>query len=106
MSARYQVRRFLNTPAHGGGAYIYAYVADTSRSKEEDPWIDVFLQISDCSRQISLDFSLDDVRSRRSSLRKARMLAQILTEFADALEAEADVVAKRTKPQRKVVAVS
>ena len=98
---RLNVRRFLNRRNHHAGAYIIARVRDTSLSTERDRWSDVILDIADCGRVISLDFPLDTAAERSNSIEKARLLAGVLTRFAEALEAEAEVWASTQRERRK-----
>ncbi|MEX1046422.1 MAG: hypothetical protein WD757_03180 [Actinomycetota bacterium] len=95
MALRYSVRRFLNLAGHNGGAYVLAYVENTSGSTDPDDHAYSRLEIADCSERISLYFCLDEARDRRNSVRKARMLADVLDQFARAIEEEAALSANR-----------
>jgi hypothetical protein len=96
--ARVDVRRFLNLPGFHGGAYVVAYVEDTSgreitkfdpfgyeggRYVNLQPWI--ILEIADCSNRISLEFEVD------SEL----VLAGALAEFRAGLVEEACLFSDR-----------
>ncbi|MGH8985557.1 MAG: hypothetical protein ACRDY6_16990 [Acidimicrobiia bacterium] len=93
---RFYARRFLNSPGHHAGAYVLAVVEQT-RSDDADPYPEIFFELADCSRHVALDFPLTTASSRRNSVRKARLLADAATRFADALEAEADAIAERRR---------
>lgn len=78
-----------------------AQVSDTSGDRGSYVESSVALTIGDCSRTVSLDFPMYRRPERRNSVRKARLLAGLLTEFATALEAEAEVADRRHALQRK-----
>ena len=93
---RYYVRKFLNRQHHHAGAYVLAEVPRT-RAKGDPadlPWS--ILEISDCSRRVSLDFPLD-ARERANSVRKAYLLAEVVRRFADALAEEARLADERQR---------
>jgi hypothetical protein len=100
VSNRFYVRRFLNQPGHHGGGYLLASVEDTSRADdpEAESWIE--FELADCSRRISLEFPLRTRRDRRNSLRKARLLADVVSRFVAALEQEADLAERRERSRR------
>jgi hypothetical protein len=97
MPNRYYTRKFLNLPGEHAGAYVLAEVTATSRDDSEHDHADCTLLLADCSRQVSFDFPLWSVADRRNSVRKARILADALARFADALEVEADLSAYRLR---------
>ena len=81
--ARVDVRRFLNLPGFDGGAYVVAYVEDTSAREitKRDPFgyegrryvnpqPRIILEIADCSERISLEFELDSELDVENSLHK------------------------------------
>ena len=93
--ARVSERWFLNLPGFHGGAYVIAYVEDTSdralfrvrncadgcaqcRVNFEPRTI---LEISDCSDQIRLEFDLDSDAGRANSLHKLDTLISALQAF-------------------------
>jgi hypothetical protein len=109
MAARLYVRRFLNLPEHHAGAYLLAEVEETSPDDDADTIADATLVLTDCTRQISLDFPLWSAHDRRNSIHKARLLAREFTRFADALETEARLIDQRqtddlppARPERPV----
>lgn len=102
MPNRFYARRFLNRPGHHGGAYVLASVEDTTKYKLEDGDAWAEFELADCARRISLEFPLTTGKERRNSLRKARLVAKVATEFADALEKEVALSTARHKtPQRR-----
>ena len=93
---RFYVRKFLNRRGHHAGAYVLAVVKRTEPTDDPDTvWPYVELEIADCSRRVNLEFPLRSAADRSNSLRKARLLATVLADFADAIEAEADAAAER-----------
>jgi hypothetical protein len=101
---KYSKRAFLNTDKTKP-AYIIATVSDdtwTSHGKETITYdeVDGRLTIADCYKQVSLDFSICDPKSKQQSLKKARLFQQAVNEFVAALETEAakkDFVRKKKK---------
>jgi hypothetical protein len=107
-SARVDVRRFLNLPGHHWGAYVLAYVEDTSardvskprRSERgENRWVNypprIVLEISDCSQRINLHFEVDSDACLANSLHKVDVLAAALAEFRAGLVEEAELYSLR-----------
>jgi hypothetical protein len=92
---RLYVRKFLNKSGHHAGAYVHAVVEHTSPTDDPDRYVNVTLTITDCSHQISLEFPLWRASRRANSVYKARLLADVLARFADAVEEEAKLVAER-----------
>src|SRR5215218_5639945 len=85
--ARVDVRRFLNLPGFHGGAYVVAYVEDTSAREltKRDPFgyegsryvnsqPRIILEIADCSNRINLEFELDSALDVDNSLHKIDVL--------------------------------
>ena len=111
MSKKFHVneRAFLNMPTNLR-AYIIAFVEDTSVypacCEEYREGGMISLRIADCYNEIDLYFDLSTARERENSLHKARKLADILTRFRDAIEAEADAIDKRTAIQQHARAFS
>ncbi len=107
--ARVDVRQFLNLPGFHDGAYVVAYVEDTS-VREIDCYKDggrcfnphprLILEISDCSRRINLEFEVDSELNFENSLRKVDVLTAALSEFRDGLVEEARLYRER-KPEVK-----
>jgi len=79
-------RRFLNRPGHHAGAYAIAEVNVYAGRKKGNPYVSASLAIADCSRVVELDFYADDDASAANALHKARLLREIVMDFADAYE--------------------
>jgi hypothetical protein len=96
-------RAFLNLQSNLR-AYIIAYVEDTAPypacCEEYRGGGDISLRIADCYNEIDLYFDLSTARERANSLHKARTLAEILTRFREAVEAEAKAIEERTAIQQ------
>ena len=101
MAYRLHVRKFLNRPRHNAGAYVLAAVEDSSNLEKDrtlfEPWAEIALVLSDCSRVVSFDFSLETAGERRNSLQKIDLLVKTLSSFRDALHHEADLARKRQR---------
>lgn len=106
--ARVDVRRFLNLPGFHGGAYVVAYVEDTSGreitkrdpfgyegSRFVNPQPRIILEIADCSNRINLEFEIDSEFDVENSLHKIDVLAAALEEFRAGLVEEAHLYRKR-----------
>jgi hypothetical protein len=100
--ARVDVRRFLNLPGFHGGAYVVAYVEDTSGreltkrdpfgyegSRYVNPQPRIILELADCSSRINLEFEIDSELDVENSLHKVDVLATALAEFRAGLIEEA-----------------
>jgi hypothetical protein len=94
--ARVNERVFLNLPGFHGGAYVLAYVEDTSeRGLLRDHWCDdetcntcpynfeprMILELADCNDRIRLDFDVDSDAGRANSLHKIDTLLAALRVF-------------------------
>ncbi len=100
--ARVNERWFLNLPGFHGGAYVVAYVEDTSECGPRcEPYCDddcddcpynfeprMILEIADCGRRINLEFDVDTDASRANSLHKLDTLIAALRVFRSGIEAE------------------
>lgn len=106
--ARVDVRRFLNLPGFDGGAYVVAYVGDTSGreitrrdlfgyegSRYVNPQPRIILEITDCSERISLEFDLHAELQVEYSLHKVDALLGALTEFRAGLVEEVRLYRER-----------
>jgi hypothetical protein len=93
--ARVSERHFLNLPGYHAGAYVRAYVEDTSALPNEHdgralnyfPHID--LEIADCVRRISLEFDLTDAGERMNSFHKVDTLIAALQALRAGMAEEA-----------------
>ena len=84
----YLTRDFLNLEGHHAGAYLLASVKAGQR---EDPtrfeaWVDASLTLTDCNRQIQLDFSAWNAEARENALHKARLLRDRIDAFVETFE--------------------
>jgi hypothetical protein len=79
-------RRFLNRPGHHAGAYAIAEVNVYAGRKKYKGYVNASLTIADCSRVVELDFYAGDEASAANALHKARLLREIVTDFARAYE--------------------
>jgi len=102
--ARVDERAFLNLPGFHGGAYVVAFVENTSdRSPRCDPYCDddcscsdcprnfeprMILEIADCSRRVNLEFDVDLEEARANSLHKVDTLIAALRVFRKGLVEE------------------
>ncbi len=100
MSKKYHVQRreFLNKYTTWR-AYVIASVEDSSERLQccDDHAEDsrVFFEIASCSQEIELHFSLATEADRENSLHKANKLAEIVSEFRDAIEKEISIIEER-----------
>ena len=96
--ARVDRRAFLNYPGFHGGAYVYAYVEDTSERALEvaawdanqlvNPQPRVILEIADCTRRIELEFEAGAAARQANSLHKVDTLIEALVAFRAGLAEE------------------
>jgi hypothetical protein len=106
--ARVDVRRFLNLPGFHEGAYVVAYVEDTSGreitrrdpfgyegNRYVNPQPRIILEIADCSNRVSLEFEVDSDLDVENSLHKVDVLAAALAEFRTGLVDEARLYRER-----------
>jgi hypothetical protein len=112
--ARVNERVFLNLPGFHGGAYVLAYVEDTSergllRENDcDDPTCKrcpynfeprMILELADCSNRIELEFDIDSEAARMNSLHKVDTLLAALRVFRKGLVDEFEPYDRR---QRKL----
>jgi hypothetical protein len=108
--ARVDERAFLNLPGFHGGAYVVAYVEDTSEcSLRCTQWCDddcdsshnfeprMILEIADCEDRINLEFDIDTDAARANSLHKLDTLIAALRLFRSGLVAEFEHYDRRQK---------
>ena len=102
--ARVNERVFLNLPGFHGGAYVVAYVEDTSERHpkwhsycDEDDHCDecphnfeprTILELADCNDRIQLEFDVDSEAGRENSLHKVDTLVAALRVFRKGLVSE------------------
>jgi hypothetical protein len=97
--ARVDERLVLNLPKFDGGASVQVLVEDTSgrmpRVRRTLPSPKLRLRVTDCAREINLEFSVDSAELRENSLFKIETLLGALTRFREGLVAEAELRARR-----------
>jgi hypothetical protein len=102
-SVRVDERTRLNRPGFYGDAYVRVLVEDTTnrkwRRRAQEPRIR--LRIADCTNCINLEFSLQTPEHRENSLYKVDTLLGALHRFRDALDAEAELYARREQHGRR-----
>ena len=91
---KYHVRRrlFLNRDPQMP-AFVIGVVEDTSAIPDTDEgqswnWGTVELELGDCYRRVSFDFSMDTRSGRANSLLKINRLAEVVNAVRDAIELE------------------
>src|SRR5215468_403625 len=108
--ARVDERVFLNLPGFHGGAYVLAYVEDTSERDLgrscDDPTCErcpynfeprMILELSDCSRRIELEFDVDSEARRANSLHKVDTILAALRVFRQGLVDEFEQYDRRQR---------
>jgi len=109
--ARVDERWFLNLPGFHGGAYVVAYVEDTSAcAPRRGRYCDddcptcphnfeprMILEIADCADRINLEFDVDSELSRVNSLHKLDTLISVLKVFRSGVEAEFEEYDRRER---------
>ena len=96
---RVDERTRLNYPDFDGGAFVRVFVEDTSarRVRRRIPDPRLRLRIGDCSKEIYLEFSVENATVRENSLHKIDTLLGALDRFRNGLQAEADLHAERER---------
>ena len=93
--ARVSERHFLNLPGYHAGAYVRAYVEDTSALPNErdgralNYFTRIDLEIADCDRRITLEFDLDTPGDRMNSFHKVDTLIAALQALREGMAEEA-----------------
>ena len=105
--ARVVEQHFLNLPGFHAGAYVRAYVEDTSdreirladgKRPGSAPSPYLVLEIADCTRRIDLEFDLAEAEDRLNSFHKIDTLIAALVAFRDGMAAEAALRRRRLRP--------
>jgi hypothetical protein len=100
--ARVDERWFLNLPGFHGGAYVLAYLEDTTDcGPRRGQYCDddssccphnfeprIILEIADCNRRINLEFDVDSEAAQANSLHKLDTLIAALNVFRAGLVVE------------------
>lgn len=97
---RVNERRFLNLPGFHGGANIQATIEDTrgDRGHKYNRYVgapDHWLTISDCSKEIRLEFDWGGAENNANSLHKIDTLIDVLVRFRKGLVVEQALYQKR-----------
>jgi hypothetical protein len=114
--ARVNERWFLNLPGFHGGAYVVAYVEDTSDCGPRcEPYCEddcpdcphnfeprLTLEIADCYKRVNLDFDLDLEEARANSLHKLDTLISALRVFRTGLVEEAAEYERRERELKEL----
>lgn len=106
--ARVNSREFLNLPGFHDGAYVVAYVEDTSaRGLEEhdyardgekyNPRPRLILQIADCSHHIELEVEVESPLRRANSFHKIDTMISALQDFRAGLAEECTQFKRRER---------
>ena len=109
--ARVNERWFLNLPGFHGGAYVVAFVEDTSEcGLRRNPYCDddcsecphnfeprMILELADCNRRINLEFDVDSEAGRANSLHKLDTLLAALRVFREGVVAEFEPYDRRER---------
>jgi hypothetical protein len=104
--ARVVEQHFLNLPGFHAGAYVRAYVEDTSDREMRLPdgkragWAPspyLVLEIADCTRRINLEFDIADAEDRLNSFHKIDTLIAALIAFREGMAAEAALRRRRLR---------
>jgi len=91
----YRKRVFLNPISVGAPSFVQAIADDSYEGTYQIG--NYMLIIADCRRNIMLEFSLGNARQRAISLKKIDKLVKVITEFRDAVYAEAELIDKQAK---------
>ncbi len=100
-----RIRKFLNRDPQYP-AFIIGIVEDTSGIPDDDEeqrwnWGNVELELGDCYRRVSFDFSMDTRRERVNSLHKINQMAEAISAVRDAIEKEVQSRNARPRTRRK-----
>jgi hypothetical protein len=91
-------RAFLNLPGFYDGAYVVAYVEDTSErtiARQVNPTPRTILEIADCTNRVNLEFDVDSDLALENSLHKVETLIRALTRFREGLVVEGERYRRR-----------
>jgi hypothetical protein len=114
--ARVNERWFLNLPGFHGGAYVVAYVEDTTDcGPRPDYYCDddcptcphnfeprTILEIADCSRRVNLEFDLDSEAARANTLHKLDTLISALRVFRAGIAEEFEQYERRERELKEM----
>jgi vacuolar-type H+-ATPase catalytic subunit A/Vma1 len=99
----YSRKEFLNLAGLESTAGIVAHITNETWSGEDKLKrdVDIVLDISDCSRKISLALSVYDEYDRDNAINKLDTLIDVLTEFREAVSKECNIQDKLKKARDK-----
>ena len=91
----YRKRVFLNSISISAPSFIQA-VADSS---DEGTYLlrNYILILADCDRRVTIEFCLANEKLRKNSLQKLDKLFKVISEFREAVYAEAELIDKQEK---------
>lgn len=101
-------REFLNLPGFHSGAYVMAYVEDTSERGPADgecganPDPRMLLQIADCVKHIDLEFDIYSSHQRQNSFHKIQTLIDALEEFKAGMAEESTLYKRRERARERI----
>jgi hypothetical protein len=114
--ARVNEREFLNLPGIHDGAYVVAYVEDTSeRELEENEYREgehynpsprFILEIADCSTSINLEFEIENSLRRMNSFHKIDTLIAALQRFREGMAEECTQFKRRQRQLEELEAAA
>ncbi len=108
--ARVCERQFLNLPGYHAGAYVHAYVEDTSELPGEydrrplNYDVRLELEIADCARRIALEFDIRTAGERMNSFHKVDTLIAALQAFRAGMPTRPRCTALARRPSRGTAA--
>ena len=82
---KHYVRQFLNTEEQGGTAFIEVTVGEVDTTHSGEKFVDADITIADCSRKVTLDFSVYDKEALENNLTKLRRLRLAIQRFERSL---------------------
>jgi hypothetical protein len=88
----YLRRTFLEEPQSHASSYILAEIESSNKGTNKHGTNRVI--VADRGRRIELVFSLNTSQERRRSLKKAELLASIISRFCQSLRKEAELIRK------------
>jgi hypothetical protein len=91
----YRKRVFLNPISTGKPSFVFA-VAESSEGGKK-AYGNYVLTVADCKRMVELEFPLSDPRTRKQSLAKIDLLAEVINRFKETIHAEADLIDRRKR---------
>ena len=101
--ARVDERAFLNLPGFHGGAYVVAYVEDTSERGAParcTPEPRVILEIADCCNRVNLEFEIRSALHRKNAFHKLDTLIAALVALRAGLAEECELYRERERERR------